>query len=161
MNELKNTGSQPQKENTERGMILLFIILLISTLLLSSSMFIYYSIPTEGQDTGKTTFSLNRLLEKGKETSSTLTKQTQQKLSETTQLLEEQSTTANNTKSARWPKLKLTGFGKSADGKGGFAIINGNQYNIGEPSGKVSLIEIQAHGVLLEYKGEQKVIYAE
>jgi len=62
-----------------------------------------------------------------------------------------------NDGSVRWPKLKLTGCGASADGSGGFAIINGRHVMIGETISKVTLVEVlpPQHAVV-EYKGEQK-----
>lgn len=57
----------------------------------------------------------------------------------------------------RWPKLKLTGFGTSTDGSGGFAIINNNQIHPGQLiEGKAKLVEVREHDVLVEYQGEQK-----
>ena len=56
-----------------------------------------------------------------------------------------------------WPKLKLTGFGTSADGSGGFAIINNTQVHPGQLiNDKVKLVEVREHDVIVEYKGEQK-----
>jgi hypothetical protein len=58
----------------------------------------------------------------------------------------------------RWPKLKLTGFGRSADGEGGFGIINEKHVLKGQEISGVKLVEIRAHGVVLEYKGERKTL---
>ncbi len=54
----------------------------------------------------------------------------------------------------RWPRLKLTGFGKSADGTESFAYLNGDLVHPGEFAGKVKLIEVREHDVVVEYKGE-------
>ena len=62
------------------------------------------------------------------------------------------------TDSVRWPRLKLTGFGKSTDGAESFAIINGDLVHAGEYTGKVKLVEIRTHDVVVEYKGEQKTL---
>ncbi len=59
--------------------------------------------------------------------------------------------------SVRWPNLKLIGFGTSTDGKESFAIINNRQYHAGQMiSGKVMLLEIRAHDVVVEYQGETR-----
>lgn len=59
----------------------------------------------------------------------------------------------------RWPRLKLTGFGSSKDGHGGFAIINGEQFHPGQLiDGKVKLVEVRAQDVVVEYMGETKTL---
>lgn len=58
----------------------------------------------------------------------------------------------------RWPRLKLTGFGTSTDGEEPFAIINGNVVHPGEYEGKVKLVEVRAHDVVVEYLGERKAL---
>jgi hypothetical protein len=61
--------------------------------------------------------------------------------------------------SVRWPKMKLTGFGTSADGSGGFAIINNHKYHAGQLiGGKVTLIEVRKHDVLIEMSGETNTL---
>lgn len=57
----------------------------------------------------------------------------------------------------RWPRLKLTGLGTSVGSGEAFAIINGGPYTPGELiDGKVVLIEVRAHDVVVEYQGETK-----
>lgn len=59
----------------------------------------------------------------------------------------------------KWPKLKLTGFGTTSDGGGGFAIINDQQYHVGQLiNGKVRLSEVRKHDVLVELYGETKIL---
>ena len=59
----------------------------------------------------------------------------------------------------RWPKLKLTGFGTSRDGLGGFAIINGEQVHPGQLiDEKVEVVEIRAQDVVVRYMGETKTL---
>jgi hypothetical protein len=58
----------------------------------------------------------------------------------------------------KWPKLKLTGFGKSTDAEGSFAIINGQQVMVSNYIGEVQLVEIRAHGAVVEYRGERRVL---
>ena len=58
----------------------------------------------------------------------------------------------------KWPKLRMTGFGISSDGSESFAIINGDLVHPGELAGKVQLLEVRAHDVVVEYKGERKLL---
>lgn len=63
--------------------------------------------------------------------------------------------------SVRWPRLRLTGFGKSSDGTEDFAIINGDLVHPGESAGKVTLVEVRARDVIVEYRGERKTLTVE
>jgi hypothetical protein len=63
-----------------------------------------------------------------------------------------------NDGSVRWPKLKLTGFGKSSDAEGAFAIINGRQVLVNTCIDDVKLIEVRTHGAVVEYRGERKML---
>ena len=58
----------------------------------------------------------------------------------------------------KWPKLKLTGFGKSKDKEDSFAIINGQHVTVSNYINDVQLVEIRAHGAVVEYRGERRVI---
>lgn len=60
--------------------------------------------------------------------------------------------------SIRWPKLKLTGFGKSADAEGAFAIINGKHVLVNTYIDEVKLVEVRTHGAVVEYRGERKYL---
>lgn len=59
---------------------------------------------------------------------------------------------------ARWPRLKLTGFGTSTDGLESFAIINGEQVHPGQIVDKVEVVEVRAYDVVVEYMGEQQIL---
>lgn len=61
----------------------------------------------------------------------------------------------------RWPRLRMTGFGKSSDGTEDFAIINGDLVHPGENAGKVTLVEVRARDVVVEYRGERKTLTVE
>ncbi|MEN8255462.1 MAG: hypothetical protein ABFR33_08330 [Verrucomicrobiota bacterium] len=61
----------------------------------------------------------------------------------------------------RWPKLKLTGFGTPSGNDSGFAIINGKHVVVGGTVNGATLVRILEYGVLLEYKGERKVVIVE
>jgi hypothetical protein len=63
--------------------------------------------------------------------------------------------------SVRWPKLKLTGFGKSSDAEGAFAIINGRHVLVNTYLDEVKLIEVRAYGAVVEYQGERKYLTVE
>lgn len=67
----------------------------------------------------------------------------------------------NSSSSVRWPRLKLVGFGLPSDGELGFAIINGKHVIEGSTINGVTLKDILAHGVLVEYKGETKTLIVE
>ena len=65
---------------------------------------------------------------------------------------------AGSSDKVRWPRLKLTGFGTSTDGLDSFAIINGEQVHPGQIVDKVTVVEVRTRDVLVEYKGEQKIL---
>lgn len=66
---------------------------------------------------------------------------------------------SHKTQNLKWPKLRLIGFGSSSDTTGNFAIINGRQVHLGQSiDGKVRLIEIRKHDVLVEFKGESRIL---
>jgi len=58
----------------------------------------------------------------------------------------------------RWPKLKVTGFGTSTDIDGSFAIINGQRVLLNHYINGVQLVEIRAHDIVVEYKGERRIL---
>jgi hypothetical protein len=61
-----------------------------------------------------------------------------------------------------WPRLKLAGFGKSEDESGNFDIINGKKVHpVQNIAGRVKLIEIRDHDVLVEFKGESRILTIE
>lgn len=65
---------------------------------------------------------------------------------------------AGSSDGVRWPRLKLAGFGTSADGLESFAIINGEQVHPGQTVNKVKVVEVRAHDVVVEYMGELKTL---
>jgi S1-C subfamily serine protease len=70
--------------------------------------------------------------------------------------LKQMVSSAGSSDKVRWPRLKLTGFGKSTDDLESFAIINGEQVHPGQMVDKVRVVEVRAHDVIVEYMGEQK-----
>lgn len=72
--------------------------------------------------------------------------------------LKKMVSSAGSSDKVKWPRLKLTGFGTSTDGLESFAIINGEQVHPGQIVDKVTVLEVRAHDVVVEYKGEQKTL---
>ncbi len=175
MTELKNEPPISELENEpskspSHGVMLISILLLISALLLSSVMLVHYaSIGTKRSETIPM-FTFSKFFEKGKSVSTPLATNRVQKAvvktADTPELKPKESPFSKlfgdkDSKLIRWPKLKLTGFGKSTDGEGGFAIINGKQILLNNQIEKATVVEIHTHGVLMEYKGEQKLLSVE
>lgn len=130
--------------------MLITVLLLIAGFLLTSTMLAHYQIPTSSE----------------KETVSPLN------LSLLTNLFRNQTTGADQPESSKlntlfsehdlmshWPRLKLSGFGRSEEDSGNFAIINGKKVHPGQLiTGKVKLVEIRDHDVLVTFKGETKIL---
>ncbi|VGO20077.1 hypothetical protein [Pontiella sulfatireligans] len=154
----------PEKRQTSSGVMLVTLLLLIAALLLTSTMMVHYAIQQQdgnGQSIGA---QLAGMLDKGKAYSSQFKGAVQQK----SQQEEAKTQTAASKavslfsssagKKVKWPRMALAGFGRSTDGDGGFAIINGDQILPGQYAGKVKLVEIRNQGVVVEYMGEQKYL---
>lgn len=148
MNNLSNEPSSPKElshDDTGQaspGTALMTMFLLIAGLLLASTMMIHHST-SERCTEGDATFNLLATLKKAKTYTAQLKKTTKE-------------TQANM---ARWPKLTLTGFGISAEGEGGFAILNGEKVHLGQClDGKTKLVQIRPHDVVVEYRGETKFL---
>ena len=168
MSELSNNPSTPEEiinseESSSSRTMFVTLILLIAGLLLASAMMTHYASKKINSN-HEITFDFSALIEKVKTYDAALQK------SETSNSV--QSTTTANTKDSgignlfknrgnkvHWPKLKLTGFGSSTDGRGGFAIINGAPVHPGQLiNGKVKLDQIRTHDVIVEYMGETKIL---
>ncbi len=157
--------------------MLITMLLLISVLILTSAMLMHYALEGKGGAEGTDKFSFAKLLEKGKSISTQLATNQQQEVRQDEPVTAAATPTPTETKSTRfgfnrffggggpksvrWPKLKLTGFGQSADGEGGFAILGGKHVMEGSEIGGVRVVEIRTHGVVVEYKGEQKTLSLE
>lgn len=59
---------------------------------------------------------------------------------------------------ARWPALKLTGILRGPGGVESTAFINGNMVRAGQTIEDVTVVKIQADGVLLKYGAEKKFL---
>jgi len=151
--------------------MLISMLLLISGLILSSAMLVNYAMDgTEGAS-GKSFFDFAKLMEEKSEFAPEA--QAAANKSETTKASSEPAATeasgsavkkffsGGGNGTVRWPKLKVTGFGKSADAESAFAIINGKHVLVNSYINEVRLVEIRTHGAVVEYKGEQKILPVE
>ncbi|MDF7823653.1 general secretion pathway protein GspB [Pontiellaceae bacterium B12227] len=177
MSNLSNDASLPENpadENdsgTSPKVMLTTIVLLIAGLFLTGFMMLHYarqqSAPlaetamNQQQGTGGLTIqkasSLLKTLTPSEQSDAKATAETKTKTAEKSsgfnQLFQDRED------HVRWPKLKLTGFGTASDGSGGFAIINGHQYHEGQfINGKVRLLEVRKHDVLVELNGSTQTL---
>ncbi len=113
---------------------------------------------------GEPIFALSVLIEKGKTLTArppaaeTSTEEAAPARSSPFDGFKEMVMSQSSSDTIKWPRLKVTGFGKSADDMEKFAIINGNLIHPGEFAGKVKLVEVRAHDVVVEYKGERRTL---
>lgn len=173
MTDLSNTPPDPENDNdnpespTSPRVMLITMILLISGLALSSVMFLNYAMDgrEEGDQTMASAFA--KLMEKGKALipepePMKNPKPLEEEPLETTEIASGSSMmrffSSEKPTVVRWPKLKLTGFGKGYNGQSDFAIINNEQILVGTPIDEVMLIEVLTQGVVVEYKGERKTL---
>lgn len=178
MTDINTPPPVPENDNTtpvssSPWVMLITMLLLISGLILSSAILVHYAMDgKEGAD-GKSIVDFSRLfLGEGKELSAE--SQAAEKQAETATQPSDQAASNPSDSSffrffsgkkddgtVHWPKLKVSGFGKSTDTEAGFAIINGKHVLVNSSIGEVKLVEIRAQGALVEYKGEQKVLTVE
>ena len=169
MTELSNTPPSPENDPatskaSSPWVMLISMLLLIAVLILSSVMLVHYAMGGKEGETGKSTFSFANLIEKGKALSTQSepgAEQQPENQSETTDFKPAEPGMKrffSGEGSVRWPRLKLTGFGKGSGGQSGFAIINGEQVLVNTPINGAMLVEILDQGVVMEYKGEQKTL---
>jgi hypothetical protein len=59
---------------------------------------------------------------------------------------------------ASWPALKLTGILRGTEKTESTAFINGKMINAGQTIADVTIVEIQADGVILKYGNEKKFL---
>ena len=157
----KSEAETPEEQSP--WIMLITLLLLIGGLLLSSAMLLHYGLQSRGGTAGSN-FSLAGLMERGRDFAAKARAQTPEEPAAGAPLevapesagIKKFFPPSNGT--LKWPKLKLTGFGKSVDSEGGFAIINGKQILIGNQIGDVTLVKIRTHGVVVELKGEQKTL---
>lgn len=148
--------------------MIITMLLLISGFMLTSVMLLYYAMDGKSEDGQQSAFSLGKLLEKGKtwtaEASAARAEDRNEKEASATDSQESVVSKFFGNKDdgpIRWPKLKLTGFGRSADEEGAFAIINGKHVLVNSYLGDVKLLEIRTHGAVVEYRGEQRLLTVE
>ena len=174
MSEISTPPQVPENDNAPPSpwVMLITMLLLISGLILSSAMLVHYAMDGKEGETGKSFFDFARLQKEGKEFSSkaqAATKQGETGNESATPTASDSSDSSimrffsggGDDGTVHWPKLKVTGFGKSTDTEAGFAIINGKHVLVNNFIGEVKLVEIRTHGAVVEYKGECKVLAIE
>lgn len=174
MTEISTPPQVPENDNTAPApsspwVMLITMLMMIAGLILSSAMLMRYAMDGKEGTPGISIFDFAKLLEEGKDFSSKA--QADNRHGETGSM-SSAPTVSNPSDSSirrffpgggddgtvRWPKLKLSGFGKATDTEADFAIINGKYVLVNTSIGEVKLVEIRAHGAVVEYKGEQKVL---
>ncbi len=169
MTELSNPPSPPENNAHSKAsspwVMLISMLLLITGLILSSVMLVYYATDNPADESKKSSFSVAELIGKGQALSAQ--SKPDRKQVEPEPVIADTKPAESGVKrffsgdrpeEVRWPKLKLSGFGKGSHGQSDFAIINNNQILVGTPINGVILVEILNQGVVVEYKGEQKIL---
>lgn len=155
------------EEPRQHGTMLVTLLLLICGFLMASFMMLHYGFQAKHPEGKSIGFDLDALKEKGKVYAARL--KAPEKPGEEAPPIQEATTHPDDSNikklfgkldgKVRWPKLKLTGFGSSADGTGGFAIINGKQVHPGQLiDKKARLTEIRSQDVVVEYMGETRTL---
>ena len=157
-----------QEAPVARGVMLTTLLLLIAGFLLTGIMLFHYGYKAKYPETPFPMPKLASLKEKGKAYATKLKppEKPAETVEETVPPAEAKPADSGLGKlfagrgdGVRWPKLKLTGFGSSSEGAGGFAIINGDQVHPGQLiDGKVKLVEIRTQDVVVEYMGETQTL---
>jgi hypothetical protein len=144
--------------------VLVTMLLLIAGLLLTSILMINH-LGKVKSESGESPFVFSELIAQAKEMAAWIPPpQAEQpdgtEAPQTSPLdnLKKMATSAGSSDKVRWPRLKLSGFGTSTDGLDNFAIINGEQVRPGQIVDKVTVLEVRSRDVLVEYKGEQKIL---
>lgn len=170
MTEISTLPPVPENDNSPSSpwVMLITMLLLISGLILSSAMLLYYAVGGKVDATGNPVHDVARPVEEGGELSSAQADSRQDAFEDPSSASSPFSLSDYLNKrfisgedddgTVHWPKLKVTGFGKSTDTEAGFAIINGKHVLVNTYIGEVKLVEIRTHGAVVEYKGEQKVL---
>ncbi len=170
MIDLENHSPTPENDDGQKpvspGIMLTTMLLLITGLLLSSILMLYHAM--ERKDGKSPDLNLGTLLEHAKTQAAKPQKAVHPAKPQKTvqpaadrepkqkQPAIKEILSGGSEKKVKWPKLKLSGFGSSADG--GFAIINNQEVFLGQNIGKVKLVEVRHHGIVVEYMGERKTL---
>ena len=150
------------EKETPTGVMLVTMLLLIGGLLLTSTMMAHYTLGSKNMD-GDAPFSLSDLIQKGKAYTAQTAASDKQEVTPAPDTPKTKKARINlfsfgKSDKIKWPKLKLTGFGRSADSQGSFAIINNKPVHLNQEIGEVTLVEIRTHDVIVEYRGERKTL---
>ena len=177
MTETSTPPPAPENDNitpassSSPWVMIISMLLLISGLILSSAMLMHYAMGGKEGTAKGFTFDFTKLMEKGKDFSAKAQTTKKQATTENEPPVATDSKPVDSIfkkffsrggdRAIRWPKLKLTGFGTPSGSDAGFAIINGKQIVVGGTVNGAALVRILEYGVLLEYKGERKVVIVE
>lgn len=163
MSDLSNTPELQDelyngREAPSPGAMLFTMLLLISGLLLTSMLMINH-VSKAKMESGENVSGFSELIAQAK----AMTARVESPQTVEPEAAPQSSTLGNfkkmvSTEKVRWPRLKLTGFGTSSDALESFAIINGDHVHPGQIVDKVTVVEVRAHDVVVEYMGEQKTL---
>jgi hypothetical protein len=155
------------EDTTSPWTMLITMVLLIAGFIMASVMMLHY-IPKDAavdSKVKKESINLSSLMEQGKKYATQLKNPEETEPAEQPQKATESEEAklsklfSSRGDKVKWPKLKLTGFGTSSEGDGGFAIINGKQIHPGQLiDGKAKLDQIRSNDVVVEYMGETKTL---
>lgn len=175
MTETSTPPQIPENDNPSQAsprVMLFSMLLLISGLILTSAVLIHYATDGQSELTWKSITDITRFVPEAKDppaepaaeqVAATQSTSSPSVVSHSTDSIMKKLFSGRNRDdgTVRWPKLKVTGIGKSSDAEGAFAIINGKQILVNTYIGEVKLVEIRTHGAVVEYKDEQKLLPVE
>ena len=155
-------------ERSSSRVMITTMLLLISGLILTSVILLHYAFDMQSNGDGSriSLFNFEGLIEQGRAWSAKSESIQAQEAAEPAEQEAGDSTvkrlfSGGSDGSVRWPKLKLSGFGKSSDAEGAFAIINGRHVLVNTYLDEVKLIEVRTYGAVVEYRGERKYLTVE
>lgn len=168
MSDLSNTPELQNKiyddqEAPSASSMLVTMLLLIAGLLLASVLMMNHVAKTKAES-GEAGFGFSELVAKVKAMADQVPPP---QTAESAEASDPQPSTLESLKNmvssgssdkVRWPRLKLTGFGTSTDELESFAIINGDHVHPGQIVDKVTVVEVRAHDVVVEYMGERRTL---
>lgn len=173
MSEASNTPAPPEEGPAEAAdrraqspwIMLTTMLLLVLGFLLTSTLLTVRTLQARSP-AGRPIFEPAALLEKGKTfvmrpktmPAESKPEATDSEAPSKLEDLKKRVMSQNASAKVRWPRLSMTGSGSTADGTEGYAIINGELIHLGEQVGQVTLVEVRGNNVVVEYKGERKIL---
>jgi hypothetical protein len=159
----ENNGSAAERSSP--WIMVSTMLLLICGLILTSATLLHYAagMQPNSESSGVSLLNFKGLIEHGLQWSEQVKFNKSQSVPDQADQEEQHSTvkrffSGSSDETIRWPKLKLTGFGKSSDAEGAFAIINGQHVLVNTYIDEVKLVEVRTHGAWVEYRGERKFL---